>query len=68
MLLLALLGLTNVAYSLPLNDKPLHFFCLEIATEILYFCSDVGENNEQGSTASFLYLNIDEYGSGAIAR
>ncbi|KAH9973644.1 hypothetical protein BJV77DRAFT_1056448 [Russula vinacea] len=43
MLSLALLGLTNLAHALPLNDKLLHFFCLGIATGVFYFIFDVDE-------------------------
>jgi hypothetical protein len=43
MLSLALLGLTNLAHALPLNDKLLHFFCLGIATGVFYFIFDVEE-------------------------
>ncbi|KAH9979036.1 hypothetical protein BGW80DRAFT_1282510 [Lactifluus volemus] len=43
MLSLALLGLTNLAHSIPLNDKLLHFFCLGIATGVFYFIIDVEE-------------------------
>lgn len=43
MVTLALLGLTNLAHSLPLNDKLLHFFCLGVATGVFYFIFDVEE-------------------------
>jgi hypothetical protein len=43
MLSLALLGLTNLAHAIPLNDKLLHFFCLGIATGVFYFIFDVEE-------------------------
>ena len=43
MLLLAFLGLTNVAHVYSLNDKLLHFFCLGIATGVFYFIFDVEE-------------------------
>ncbi|KAH8980231.1 hypothetical protein EDB92DRAFT_1805825 [Lactarius akahatsu] len=43
MLTLALLGLTNIAHSFPLNDKLLHFFCMGIATGVFYFIFDVEE-------------------------
>ncbi|KAI0256369.1 hypothetical protein BJV78DRAFT_1171422 [Lactifluus subvellereus] len=43
MLTLALLGLTNLAHAIPLNDKLLHFFCLGIATGVFYFIFDVEE-------------------------
>ncbi|KAI0259267.1 hypothetical protein BC834DRAFT_907250 [Gloeopeniophorella convolvens] len=43
MLTLALLGLTNLAHALPLNDKLLHFVCLGIATGVFYFIFDVEE-------------------------
>ncbi|KAI0066046.1 hypothetical protein BV25DRAFT_1912849 [Artomyces pyxidatus] len=44
MLALALLGLTNLAHALPMNDKLLHFFCLGIATGVFYFIFDVEED------------------------
>lgn len=44
MILLAFLGFTNVAHSLPLNDKLLHFFCLSVATGVFYFMFDVEED------------------------
>jgi hypothetical protein len=43
MVTLALLGLTNLAHAIPLNDKLLHFFCLGIATGVFYFIFDVEE-------------------------
>ena len=43
MLLLALLGFTNLTHAIPLNDKLLHFFCLGIATGVFYFIFDVEE-------------------------
>lgn len=43
MLILALLGFTNLAHALPINDKLLHFFCLGIATGVFYFIFDVEE-------------------------
>jgi len=44
MLLLALLGFTNVSHSLPLNDKFLHLTCFCIATGVFYFIFDVEED------------------------
>ena len=43
MVALGLLGFTNFAHSLPVNDKLLHFFCLMLATGIFYFIFDVEE-------------------------
>ena len=43
MLVLAFLGFTNFAHSLPLNDKFLHFMCLGVATGVFYFIFDVEE-------------------------
>ena len=43
MVLLALLGFTNFARSLPLNDKLLHFLCFCLATGVFYFIVDVEE-------------------------
>jgi len=43
MLLLGLLGFTNVAHALPLNDKVLHLTCFCIATGVFYFIFDVDE-------------------------
>jgi hypothetical protein len=69
MLLLALLGLTNIAYSLPLNDKPLHFFCLGSRLESSIFALTWGRIMSWFLwRLSFLYLDTDEYGSGAVAR
>ncbi|KDQ57444.1 hypothetical protein JAAARDRAFT_177585 [Jaapia argillacea MUCL 33604] len=44
MLILALLGFTDIPHALPLNDKLLHFFCLCFATGIFYFIFDVEED------------------------
>ncbi|EKM54561.1 uncharacterized protein PHACADRAFT_258496 [Phanerochaete carnosa HHB-10118-sp] len=44
MVVLALLGFTNLSHSLPLNDKMLHFFCLMLATGVFYFIFDVEED------------------------
>ena len=43
MIVLALLGFTNIAHDWPLNDKILHFFCMGLATGIFYFIFDVDE-------------------------
>ena len=43
MLMLAFLGFTNFAHSLPLNDKILHLVCLCLATTVFYFIFDVEE-------------------------
>ncbi|KAH8119583.1 hypothetical protein DFH11DRAFT_1849351 [Phellopilus nigrolimitatus] len=43
MLLLAFLGFTNFAHSLPLNDKIIHLVCLCLATTVFYFIFDVEE-------------------------
>ncbi len=43
MLILAFLGFTNFAHSLPLNDKILHLVCLCLATTVVYFVFDVEE-------------------------
>lgn len=43
MLILGLLGFTNIPHQLPVNDKLLHFFCLGIATAVFYFIFDVEE-------------------------
>ncbi|KAA1471781.1 hypothetical protein DENSPDRAFT_837858 [Dentipellis sp. KUC8613] len=40
---LSVLGFTNLAHSLPINDKVLHFVCLGIATGVFYFIWDVEE-------------------------
>ncbi|KAH9858967.1 hypothetical protein C2E23DRAFT_800768 [Lenzites betulinus] len=40
---LALLGFTNFSHALPLNDKVLHFLCMDIATGVFYFIFDVEE-------------------------
>jgi len=42
-ILLGLLGFTNIARSLPLNDKILHFICLGIATGLFYWCFEPEE-------------------------
>ncbi|ETW80517.1 hypothetical protein HETIRDRAFT_385084, partial [Heterobasidion irregulare TC 32-1] len=47
MLILALLGFTNLAHALPINDKLLHFFCLGIATGVFYFIFDVEEESRR---------------------
>lgn len=44
MLILALLGFTNLSRSLPLNDKILHFLCFCFATAVFYFIIDVEED------------------------
>ncbi|KAL5484903.1 hypothetical protein ACEPAI_7545 [Sanghuangporus weigelae] len=44
MLMLAFLGFTNFAHSLPLNDKILHLVCLCLATTVFYFIFDVEED------------------------
>jgi hypothetical protein len=51
MILLAMLGFTDVTGSLPLNDKILHFICLGLATGVFYFIFDVDE------LSCFLELN-----------
>ncbi|TFY76880.1 hypothetical protein EWM64_g7133 [Hericium alpestre] len=43
MLVLSLLGFTNISHGLPVNDKVLHFFCLGLATALFYFIWDVEE-------------------------
>ena len=37
MILLGLLGFTNVSHVVPLNDKILHFVCMFVATAVFYF-------------------------------
>ncbi|KAI5116573.1 hypothetical protein M0805_006730 [Coniferiporia weirii] len=44
MLVLAFLGFTDFAHSLPLNDKILHLVCLCLATTVFYFIFDVEED------------------------
>ncbi|KAG8928776.1 hypothetical protein FRC03_009160 [Tulasnella sp. 419] len=44
MLLLALLGFTNIANNWPLDDKILHFVCLGLATGVFYFIFDADED------------------------
>ncbi|KZV59332.1 hypothetical protein PENSPDRAFT_644952 [Peniophora sp. CONT] len=44
MVALGLLGFTNWAHSLPVNDKLLHFVCLGLATCVFYFILDVEED------------------------
>lgn len=43
MLILGLLGFSNISHSLPINDKLLHFFCFMLATGIFYFILDIEE-------------------------
>ncbi|PFH53861.1 hypothetical protein AMATHDRAFT_136769 [Amanita thiersii Skay4041] len=43
MTILALLGFTNFARALPINDKILHFLCFAFATGVFYFIIDVEE-------------------------
>lgn len=44
LILLGLLGFTNLPNSVPLNDKVLHFVCLGAATGIFYWIFDVDED------------------------
>ncbi|KAF7793911.1 hypothetical protein EIP86_005033 [Pleurotus ostreatoroseus] len=44
MIILGVLGFSNLSHALPLNDKLLHFFCLMLATGIFYFIFDVEED------------------------
>ncbi|KZT57762.1 hypothetical protein CALCODRAFT_433787 [Calocera cornea HHB12733] len=44
MVLLALLGFTNVVHNVPVNDKVLHFAGLGLATGLVYFIFDVEED------------------------
>jgi len=44
MVLLGLLGFTNLSHSVPLNDKILHFVCMGSATGVFYFIFDVDED------------------------
>jgi len=44
MMILALLGFTNIAQEWPLNDKILHFICFCVATGVFYFIFDVDED------------------------
>ena len=43
MIILGVLGFSNLSHSLPLNDKLLHFFCFMLATGIFYFIFDAEE-------------------------
>lgn len=43
MVLLALLGLTSISRSLPLNGELLRFLCFCLATGVFYFIVDVEE-------------------------
>jgi len=44
MLILGLLGFTNIPHAFPINDKVLHFVCFTIATGVFYFIFDVDED------------------------
>ncbi|KAG9004472.1 hypothetical protein FRB94_002343 [Tulasnella sp. JGI-2019a] len=44
MIILGLLGFTNIAQNWPLNDKILHFVCFAAATGVFYFIFDVEED------------------------
>jgi len=44
MLILGLLGFTNIPHAFPINDKVLHFVCFTIATGVFYFIFDVEED------------------------
>lgn len=47
MLALGFLGFTNFPDALPVNDKVLHFFCLGLATGVLYWVFDVEEDSRR---------------------
>ncbi|KDQ10071.1 hypothetical protein BOTBODRAFT_500852 [Botryobasidium botryosum FD-172 SS1] len=44
MLILGLLGFTNIPHAFSINDKVLHFVCFTIATGVFYFIFDVDED------------------------
>lgn len=44
MIFLGFLGFTNIVHHVPVNDKVLHFFCLGLATCLVYFIFDVEED------------------------
>jgi len=47
LILLGLLGFTNISNSVPVNDKVLHFICLGAATGIFYWIFDVDEDSRR---------------------
>ena len=43
LVILGVLGFSNLSHGLPINDKLLHFFCFMLATGIFYFIFDIEE-------------------------